>query len=89
MMKPRVEHLLDFTSATVGTLELLRFQTDPAGTYYAWKVMNGISWDQIIFRGFVAGQATAIGKNSKSVTDFLEKKCLGQQWYWRLVSKEL
>lgn len=31
------------------------YQTDPAGTYYAWK-------------------ATAIGKNSKSVTDFLEKK---------------
>jgi len=31
------------------------YQTDPAGTYYAWK-------------------ATAIGKNSKSVVDFLEKK---------------
>ena len=42
MMKPGVEHLLDFTSAsTVGTLELLRFQTDPAGTYYAWKVHLG------------------------------------------------
>ena len=42
MMKPRVEQLLDFTSApTVGTLELLRFQTDPAGTYYAWKVHLG------------------------------------------------
>merc|ERR1711933_319571 len=31
------------------------YQTDPSGTYYAWK-------------------ATAIGKNSKSVVDFLEKK---------------
>merc|ERR1712050_219678 len=38
---------------TKGKPEL--FQTDPAGTYYAWK-------------------ATAIGKNSKSVVDFLEKK---------------
>jgi 20S proteasome subunit alpha 4 len=31
------------------------FQTDPAGTYYAWK-------------------ATAVGKNDKTVQDFLEKK---------------
>jgi len=31
------------------------YQTDPSGTYYAWK-------------------ATAIGKNAKSVIDFLEKK---------------
>mmetsp|Transcript_92200 Transcript_92200/g.275026 ORF Transcript_92200/g.275026 Transcript_92200/m.275026 type:complete len:250 (-) Transcript_92200:138-887(-) len=31
------------------------YQTDPSGTYYAWK-------------------ATAIGKNSKSVVDFLEAK---------------
>mmetsp|Transcript_35574 Transcript_35574/g.102271 ORF Transcript_35574/g.102271 Transcript_35574/m.102271 type:complete len:245 (+) Transcript_35574:87-821(+) len=38
---------------TDGVPEL--YQTDPAGTYYAWK-------------------ATAIGKNSKSVVDFLEKK---------------
>jgi len=35
--------------------EPMLFQTDPAGTYYAWK-------------------ATAVGKNTKSVIDFLEKK---------------
>jgi len=77
----------------------LRFQTDPAGTYYAWKVWGlgdckglGIQikakmhrtllfartchgfWSFTAFCG-VYFEATAIGKNSKSVTDFLEKKC--------------
>mmetsp|Transcript_109027 Transcript_109027/g.303189 ORF Transcript_109027/g.303189 Transcript_109027/m.303189 type:complete len:245 (+) Transcript_109027:69-803(+) len=49
------------------------FQTDPAGTYYAWK-------------------ATAIGKNSKSVVDFLEKKFvedLDQEGALRLALKGL
>lgn len=45
------------------------YQTDPAGTYYAWKAGAGL----------LSGheEATAIGKNSKSVTDFLEKKWPG------------
>jgi len=46
-------------SALVGGYDLegnpALYQTDPAGTYYAWK-------------------ATAIGKYSKTVVDFLEKK---------------
>ena len=63
----------------------------------------GISWDILGYLGIlgsvgiespdimplmIRGQATAIGKNSKSVTDFLEKKCLDQQCSWRLVSND-